>query len=189
MSNPNDPNLLDHEIDGIRELDNLLPRWWVWLFKLTTLFAVLYLAYYHVFGIGDSQSEKYVKEMAAAGVEVKEVDYSALAFSAPSEDSGILKRGSSLFITHCVACHLDKGQGLVGPNLTDDYWIHGGEFADTMRTITEGVPAKGMITWKNVISPNDIYAVASHIYTLRGSNPPNPKAPEGQRYVPGQASM
>lgn len=186
MSDQQEPLLLEHEADGIRELDNLLPRWWVWLFYICIIFGVLYLLYFHVFGIGPSSSEKYRQEMALAGVEVKEIDYSALAMGSPSQDASVIGKGAGLFKTHCVACHLDKGQGNIGPNLTDDYWLHGGEFADTMKTITEGVPAKGMISWKTVLRPDDIHAVASFIYTLRGTKPPNPKPPQGERYIPAQ---
>jgi cytochrome c oxidase cbb3-type subunit 3 len=102
----------------------------------------------------------------------------------PSTDETILAMGLEVYNQHCLACHLDKGQGLVGPNLTDNYWIHDGSFAGTVYIINEGVPAKGMISWKTMLGQAQIYAVASYIYTLRGTDPPNPKAPAGEEYNP-----
>jgi cytochrome c oxidase cbb3-type subunit 3 len=153
MSDPydpfKDPLLLDHEADGIRELDNTLPRWWVWLFNICILFAVGYLGYYHVFHLGDLQAAQYVREN---------------------------KQGEAVK----APCHRADGGGLVGPNLCDDYWIHGSNFVDNLRTIVNGVPGKGMLTWRGVLKPSEIHAVASFIYTLRGTHPPNPKPPENQ---------
>jgi cytochrome c oxidase cbb3-type subunit 3 len=183
MNEPNDPLLLDHEADGIRELDNKLPRWWVWLFYGTIVFAVVYLAYYHVFGLGDLMAAEYRKEMKA-GEAIKNAAMGKFEASIPtlepSKDPGVLKTGQELFLTRCAPCHRADGGGLVGPNLCDTYWIHGSNYSDNVTTIWNGVPAKGMITWKNYLNPGQIEAVASYIYTLRGTNPKNPKPPENQ---------
>jgi cytochrome c oxidase cbb3-type subunit 3 len=187
MSDPydpfKDPLLLDHEADGIRELDNNLPRWWVWLFNLSIVFAVGYLGYYHVFHFGDLQAAQYVKESkqgeAIQTAALKGFEDS-LPTLLPSKDQAVLDRGQAIFLHNCAPCHRADGGGLVGPNLCDDYWIHGSNFVDNLRTIVNGVPAKGMLTWRGVLKPAEIHAVASYIYTLRGTHPPNPKPPENQ---------
>jgi len=188
MTEYNDPLLLDHEIDGIRELDNKLPRWWVWLFYLTIAFAIFYLSYYHVFAKGDLAKKgqmvtEYQAEMKA-GEALKTAAMAkfeaTIATLQPSEAPNALADGKKTFLTLCAPCHRADGGGLVGPNLTDNYWIHGSNFADNVTTIWNGVPAKGMITWKNTLKPKEIYDVASYIYTLRGTHPPNPKPPENE---------
>lgn len=181
MNDFNDPLLMDHEADGIRELDNKLPRWWVWLFYLTTIFAAIYLLYYHVFAAGDLMAAEYSKEMKtgeAAKTEALTKFESSMASLEPSKDSTILAQGKKTFVMMCAPCHRPDGGGLVGPNLTDDYWIHGSNFVDNVTTIWNGVPSKGMVTWKATMKPGEIYAVASYIYTLRGTHPPNPKQRE-----------
>ncbi len=187
MSDPydpfKDPLLLDHEADGIRELDNTLPRWWVWLFNICILFAVGYLGYYHVFHLGDLQAAQYVRENkqgeAVKAVALKSFEES-LPTLTPSKDPAILDHGHAIFLRNCAPCLRADGGGLVGPNLCDDYWIHGSNFVDNLRTIVNGVPGKGMLTWRGVLKPSEIHAVASFIYTLRGTHPPNPKPPENQ---------
>jgi cytochrome c oxidase cbb3-type subunit 3 len=181
MNNPNEPELLDHEYDGIHELDNKLPRWWVWLFYGTIIFAVVYLGYYHVLGIGRPSAQEYAAEMKV-GDALKAMAMGKFEASIPSlkpsKEPSELGVGQQLFMTRCAPCHRADGGGLVGPNLCDDYWIHGSNFSDNVTTIWNGVPAKGMITWKNYLKPQEIYEVASYIYTLRGTNPKNPKPPE-----------
>jgi cytochrome c oxidase cbb3-type subunit III len=181
MNDQKDPLLLDHEADGIRELDNLLPRWWVWLFYLTVIFGVVYFGYYHVLGLGLSTHAIYEREMEV-GDQLKQV---ALArFEAtmgerePSSDLAVVADGRNTYINLCAPCHRSDGGGLVGSNLTDDYWIHGSEFVDNLRVIWNGVPEKGMVAWKGVLNPEQLYAVASYIYTLRGTDPQDPKPPE-----------
>jgi cytochrome c oxidase cbb3-type subunit 3 len=183
MTEYNDPLLLDHEADGIRELDNKLPRWWVWLFYFTIIFAAVYMVYYHVLGAGDLMATEYAKEIKV-GNEIKgaamarfEADLATLQ---PSKDPQVLADGKKTFLLLCAPCHRPDAGGLVGPNLTDDYWIHGSNFTDNVKTIWNGVPEKGMITWKNYLKPDQVIAVASYIYTLRGTKPPNPKPPENQ---------
>lgn len=187
MSNDrNEAPELHHEADGIKELDNLLPRWWVWLFWLCNVFGAAYLLYYHVFNAGDLQAAAYERE-AKAGDALKNAALakfeSSLASLEPSKDSAILARGATVFTTYCAPCHRPDGGGLVGPNLTDDYWIHGSTYGDSLKIIINGVPEKGMLSWRGVLKPDEIQAVASHIYTLRGTKPPNPKLPENQQPV------
>jgi cytochrome c oxidase cbb3-type subunit III len=191
MNNPNEPALLDHEYDGIRELDNQLPRWWVWLFYLTTLFALGYLLYYHVFARGDLATKGQMQAEYQAEMKTGEVIKAAamgrfessLSALQPSQDRVVLESGRQTFRNLCAPCHREDGGGLVGPNLCDAYWIHGSNFVDSVTTIWNGVPAKGMITWKNYLNPDQIKAAASYIYTLRGTNPKNPKPPENQAPV------
>jgi cytochrome c oxidase cbb3-type subunit 3 len=185
MSNdPKEPLLLDHNYDGIQELDNNLPRWWVWLFYITIIFAAAYLVYYHVARVGDLSAAEYAKEMKA-GELIKNAAMgkfeSSIATLQPSTDAAVLDNGRQIYAKFCAPCHRADGGGLVGPNLTDDYWIHGSAFVDNVKIIWDGVPAKGMITWKTVLKPDEIYSVASYIYTLRGAKLATPgKLPENQ---------
>lgn len=178
---PKDPLLLDHEADGIRELDNNLPRWWVWLFYICILQAVGYMLYYHVFNAGPLQAAEYQIE-TEAGEKVKLAAQakfeSSLATLQPSTDPDILGRGEQSYELNCAPCHRSDGGGLVGPNLCDDFWIHGSSFADNLNIIINGFPVKGMLAWKESMQPAEIYAVASYIQKFRGTSPPNPKPPE-----------
>ena len=184
MSNdPREPVLLAHEADGIKELDNLLPRWWVWLFYLTTAFAVIYMVYYHVAKAGSLQIAEYeqefmrgelIKSNAIARFEA------TIGTLAPSNDAGTLARGQEVYVTYCAPCHRVDGGGLVGPNFCDDYWIHGSNYVDNVKVILAGVPEKGMLTWRGVLKPSEVQAVASYIYKFRGTHPPDPKPPENQ---------
>jgi cytochrome c oxidase cbb3-type subunit 3 len=190
MTEEKDPLLLDHEVDGIRELDNNLPQWWVWLFILSTVFAFGYMMYYHVLRVGDLQAVEYAKEtkigdaIKAASLAKFEATIGTLE---PSKDATVLNMGQTTFMKMCAPCHRPDGGGLVGPNLCDDYWIHGSNFVDNIKVIYNGVPQKGMVTWKGLLKPNEIHAVASYIYTLRGTKPVNPKPPENQQ-APVKAS-
>jgi cytochrome c oxidase cbb3-type subunit 3 len=190
-NNPNEPRLLEHEADGIKELDNLLPRWWVWLFYITIAFSAVYLVYYHVLRAGDLQATAYDREWKK-GEEIKAkaiADFEAtLGTLIPSQDPTVLAQGQDTFVKLCAPCHRNDGGGLVGPNLTDDYWIHGSNYVDNLKTIINGVPEKGMLTWRGVLKPSEIQAVASYIYTLRGTKPPNPKPPENQQQPQSQQS-
>ncbi len=181
-----DPLLLEHDYDGIRELDNKLPRWWVWLFNLTIVFAVIYFTYYHVLGKGKLMVAQYQDEVKA-GEEIKMVAVKkfedSMASLKPSTEAARLAEGRETFAKLCAPCHRADGGGLVGSNLCDDYWIHGSNFVDNLRTIWNGVPSKGMVTWKGVLKPDAIYNVGSYIYTLRGTHPKNPKPPENQAPV------
>jgi cytochrome c oxidase cbb3-type subunit III len=176
-----DAQLLEHDADGIKELDNLLPRWWVWLFWGCNIFALAYMLYFHVFNMGELQADSYDKE-AKAGEELKSVALakfeSNLVSLQPVRDSATMNHGAQIFTTYCAPCHRPDGGGLVGPNLCDDYWIHGDSYQDNLRTIINGVPEKGMLAWRGVLKPNEVQVVASYIYSLRGSKPANPKLPE-----------
>lgn len=195
MSSHHETNpMAGHEVDGISELDNLLPRWWLWLFWLCNIFGVLYLAYYHVWKKGPLQEQQYALEVQAAQsaraalAAAQKAAAPEINLEEPAADGAVLARGKALFGANCVACHAADGQGLVGPNLTDDFWIHGGDFASIRHTITEGVPEKGMISWKLTMSPEDIHAVASYVWTLHGTDvsksvpPPKPPEPEAVEY-------
>ena len=258
----------DHEYDGIKELDNDLPRWWLYLFYFTIVWGLLYLIHYHVLATGDSSYAEYQKELdpdwqkevkssglftayhspfysehdltpriemdrltsgktgedsiftdlikramrraeaenlnklinafpeiwedlsagnepeskekpqeAIAKTETKpEVEYQALT------DASSLEAGKKIFATNCATCHGQAGEGGIGPNMTDNYWLHGGEFNNIVATITHGVPAKGMISWRGVLKEDQILQVASYLLTLQGTNPPNAKAPQGELY-------
>lgn len=179
--------VMDHEYDGIRELDNVLPPWWVYLFYGTILFAVVYLVRFHV--IGDyNQLEEYEMRMEEARLAVAEykrtakdlVDANTVEFLSGASD---LAAGKAVFNTYCVACHMADGGGGIGPNLTDDHWILGGSIKDIFNTVSEGGrDGKGMVPWKQTLKPVEIAQVSSYIKTLAGTVPANPKAPEGELY-------
>ena len=174
--------LLDHNYDGIRELDNNLPPWWKYSFYLSIIFAVCYLSYYHVLG-GPSSRDEYNASMKAAQLQMEEyarvnvgkVDENALKMA----DAAGIDEGKTIFATNCSPCHGKNGEGVVGPNLTDDYWLHGGTLTDIYKTIKNGWPAKGMKSWQTDLSAVQIKNVSSYIKTLHGTNPPNAKAPQG----------
>ncbi len=174
---------MEHEADGIRELDNFLPKWWVWLFYLTIIFSVVYMGYYHVLGKGDLQAAAYEKEYAA-GEALKQKAIQAFEASLgslePSEETAVLDDGKRVYTTMCAPCHRPEGGGLVGPNLCDDFWIHGSNYVDNLKIIINGNPEKGMLAWKSMLKPSEIKAVASYIYQFRGTDPPNPKPREDQ---------
>jgi cytochrome c oxidase cbb3-type subunit III len=192
-NNSKDPLLLDHEYDGIQELDNQLPRWWVWLFYITIIFSAVYLVYYHVAKAGDLQAAEFDKEFKA-GEALKAGAMSkfeaTIASQTPSSDAATLSAGQGIYVKYCAPCHRADGGGLVGPNLTDSYWIHGSNYVDTVKVIWDGVPAKGMITWKAVLKADQIQSVASYIYTLRGAKLVQAgKPPENQTPVPAGPSQ
>lgn len=185
--------LTDHEYDGIRELDNVLPPWWVAMFYATILFSFVYLIHYHVLGTGDLQIAEYEKEVKEGQEEV--AAYLALAGEQVDEnnvtlvtDASRLSNGEKIYFQHCVTCHGQQGEGGVGPNFTDAYWIHGGSINDLFTTVKYGVPSKGMISWRQQLSPKDMQDVSSFILTFQGTDPPNQKEPEGELYVPDEKS-
>ena len=276
--------LMDHDYDGIQELDNDLPPWWLWLFYITIAWAVIYMIHYHVLRTGDSQITEYHKEMdpnwtpaqdarqAGSGLfyhspfynskgdmtprlrqerklaELKaaeekaklaaadkgeesatgSADITSLSFdellkaamrkadpanleklqtafpeiyasldqkpaegagsSKPAEpkiealtDAASLGEGKAIYTKNCASCHGNEGQGGIGPNFTDDYWLHGAGMNNVVHTINNGVPAKGMISWKPILKEDEILKVASYILSLHGTNPPNPKKPQGDK--------
>lgn len=179
--------LLDHDYDGIHELDNNLPPWWKLLFNISIAFGIIYLGVYHVFDIGQSAVEEYNYEMAQAEIEVAEymatkansVDENTVEFLA---DNTRLENGKQIFMQNCAACHGRAGEGGVGPNMTDNYWLHGNDIKDIFKTIKYGVPEKGMISWKQQLTPAQMQDVSSFIVTMHGTNPPNAKEPQGELY-------
>jgi len=178
--------LLDHDYDGIRELDNALPPWWKYGFYVTIVVAVFYLFYFHVSGDGKNPTEEYAVEMDKARIE-KEI-YEAgnkdkiNESSVPMADAVGIARGKEFFDSKCLACHGKLGEGGAGPNLTDDYWIHKGSLNDIYHSIKVGYPDKGMQSWAKEYTPKEMSLLASYIKTLRGTTPPNAKAPQGELY-------
>jgi cytochrome c oxidase cbb3-type subunit 3 len=178
---------MGHDYDGIRELDNRLPPWWVWTFYISIFMAIGYLYVYHGSDIGLSQHEEYVEAMKK-GEEQKEA-FTARQKNSINEknlkyvtDAKVLEKAKGIYIANCAACHGAEGQGGVGQNLTDKYWVHGGSISDVYQTIKNGVPEKGMIAWKTQMQPTTILNLASYIRTLQGTSPPNPKEKQGELY-------
>lgn len=176
--------ILHHNYDGIQELDNVLPPWWVYLFYGTIAFALIYLVRFHVLG-HDDQTMEFEKEMAAAKTQVEEYKKTAPDLMDKEKvilltDAESINAGKAIFQTNCIACHKADGGGAIGPNLTDKHWILGGGIKNVFNTIMEGGRSgKGMISWKDQIKPTDIQKVASYVLSLQGTNPPGAKAPEG----------
>lgn len=179
--------MLDHDYDNIRELDNKIPPWFNYLFYGSVIFSIFYMINYHILSSGDVQATEYKEEVKFAEMQKLELIKSGTLLDENTltvlKDAVALNSGKEIFIKNCTVCHTETGGGLVGPNLTDDYWIHGGGIKNVYATIKNGVPSKGMITWKNQLNPRQIQEVASYVLSLRGTNPPNPKAPEGVIYV------
>lgn len=180
--------LLDHNYDGIQELDNSLPPWWKYGFYLTILVSFIYVYRYHVAHTGLSQNEEFAAEMqkgeedkaaylAQAANKVDETNVTALT------DAAALATGKEVYIKNCAACHVADGGGNVGPNLTDEYWLHGGSITDVFKSIKYGWQDKGMKSWKDDLSPAQIQQVASYIRSLKGTKPATPKAPQGDIYL------
>ena len=179
--------LMDHEYDGIRELDNDLPPWWKYGFYITIVGAVIYLFNYHVIGGGLLQKEEYNASMYMAKVAKEE--YQKMNANSVNEstvtvltDKAEIAKGETIFKENCFACHGKFGEGGVGPNLTDNYWLHGGSIKDVFVSVKYGWPDKGMKSWEADFSPIQIHQISSYIKTLKGTNPPNPKAPQGNLY-------
>lgn len=173
----------DHDYDGIRELNNPMPKWWRYLFYATIIFSAVYMFRYHVFG-DDLQIAEYEKEMAKAAKLKKpsKIDENALvAFT----DTDNLAAGKAIYDKNCIACHGAVGEGNpIGPNLTDEYWLNGGSINDVYKIIKEGKPMKGMLAWQNQLSPEQILQVTSYTLSLVGTNPPNAKEAQGELYEP-----
>lgn len=179
--------LFDHEYDGIREYDNPTPAWWNWLFIGTVVFSVIYTVHYHVTGTGASVAEEYAAEMQrVTAIREKEARARAKSLNegviaAIMADPAKVAEGKAKYEAVCVACHGMKGEGLVGPNLTDDYWIHGrGSLMDIRKVVAEGVVEKGMVAWENQMPPELLIKVVAYVGTLRGTQVPG-KAPQGEK--------
>lgn len=178
--------VMEHRYDGIEELDNPTPPWFMSLFYGTIAIAVIYLLIYHVFGNGDIMIQEYTQEVAIA--EKQREAYIAKVAGSINEnsvtvlaDAPALDAGKGIYSQFCAACHGQNAEGMIGPNLTDEYWLHGGTIKAVFHTITEGVPDKGMVPWKNQLNPLQIQQVASYILSLQGSKPANAKEPQGEK--------
>lgn len=180
--------LLEHEYDGIREYDNPLPGWWVYLFWLTILASPVYYVYYDL-GLGLTVEEEYaVNASNAAALEAEllaQQDLSESGLAALMENSGAMKGMSQEFTTHCSTCHGPNAQGLTGPNLTDEYWLHGGSLIEIYETIRDGVPGKEMQSWLPKLGPGKVMMMAAYLGTKRNTNLPGVK-PQGQKYNPAK---
>jgi len=176
--------VLDHEYDGIQELDNPLPMWWLWTFFGTIIFAFLYWLHYDISGA--PSSEMYLQQQLAQIAEQKKKDESsqpqksATDLNALVSDATVVANGNKLFQMNCANCHGQQGQGGIGPNLTDKYWIHGdGDIASVLTTVKKGVLDKGMPAWEAIFKTEEVESLAAFVMSLKNSNPPNAKAPQG----------
>lgn len=188
MADQDNDRLLEHSYDGIQEYDNPMPRWWVITFWATIIFSVLYLLNAPIFGKGPGRIAEYEADMAKALAARQRMEPaggpSAEQLAALVTNAQAVEAGKALFATNCAACHRADGGGMIGPNLADDAWIHGGTLAEVHKTIDEGVLAKGMPAWGKVLKPNQINELTVYVASLLGTNPPNPKAPEGTTSPP-----
>jgi len=178
--------MLDHEYDGIHELDNHLPPWWKAMFYGTIAFAVVYLVVFHITGTFPLQEEEFEMKMAAAAKEVEaykktqanNIDENSVKFV--KDDAAAISGGKEIFIKNCATCHGQKGEGGIGPNLTDEYWLYGGDIKGVFKTVKYGAK-NGMQPWEKKMKPEEMQNVSSYILTLQGTNPPNGKAPQGKK--------
>lgn len=179
--------LLDHDYDGIKELDNALPPWWKYGFYITIVVAIIYLLNFHVLGYGQNPTEEYQSEVMKAKESMAEyaamnadkIDENNIKMSSKAE----LEKGKEIFTSVCWTCHGKLGEGGVGPNLTDQFWIHKGSLNDIYRSIKIGYPDKGMQSWEKNYSGKEMSELAGYIKTLKGTNPPNPKIAQGDIFI------
>ncbi len=186
--------ILDHDYDGIRELDNDLPPWWRYGFYASIVFAAVYLVRFHVFN-GENQFDELQNTLELAKVELEDykknakdlVDFDSVTLLTDTAD---LASGKAVYDANCVACHMPDGGGGIGPNLTDDHWILGGGIKNVFHTISEGGRSgKGMIAWKQMLKPVEMAQVASYLLTFQGTTPANPKDAEGDVWVDNDAAQ
>lgn len=182
---PGDDRLLDHEYDGIQEYDNPMPRWWLYIFWATIVYSLLYILNVPGIGIGAGRMAAYQRDIAIADSVVAshdplgEVTEPSLLVLAADPAANTL--GKATFSSMCSACHRPDGGGSIGPNLTDAWWIHGGKPMEILKTVNEGVLAKGMPAWGKMLKLDQLLAVVGYVTTLQGTDPKDPKAPEGVR--------
>ncbi len=180
--------MMDHSYDGIRELDNHLPPWWKWLFYATIVFSVVYIGFYHLSDTLPLPLKEYEQELAIADEQARKLKASNPVAAIDETtvkavtDAEALADGKTTFLNNCASCHRRDGGGDIGPNLTDQYWKHGGSIQNVFKVVRQGVQGTNMIAWEGFISPEKMQNVASYILTLQGSNPENPKKPEGELY-------
>jgi cytochrome c oxidase cbb3-type subunit III len=182
--------MMDHDYDGIRELDNNLPPWWKYGFYLTIVVAIVYLFNFHVLHTGKLSLEEYSQEMKDGDAAVAEYQKTAVDLVDEKTvklltDATSLTAGKAIFKQNCVVCHGEFGEGKegLGPNFTDDYWLHGGSVNDVFRSVKYGWTEKGMKSWQQDLKPSEIQLVVSYVKSLRGTNPPNPKEKQGELYI------
>ena len=178
MSDENEDRVV-HEIDGIEEYDNQLPRWWLYSLYATVVFAAGYWFVYHSGAFADSPHQAYQTELAQKAKETGTVSPELL--SALASNPSVVEQGKQVFTATCVACHRSDGGGNVGPNLTDEYWLHGGAPDRIYKTVSDGVPDKGMPAWKPQLGGERVQAVTAYLITLKNKNVPGGKAPQGTR--------
>ena len=175
--------VMEHEYDGIQEFDNRLPNWWMWLMWGSMVFALLYWIVFHTLGVGVLPHERFERNMQAAQEAQLERALAAGIdnefFVMMSQTEANVTAGREVFVKHCVQCHLDDGRGSVGPNMTDEYWIHGCEPMQMLKILNEGVAAKGMPAWQNQLGPTRVHNVLAYILTIKDNNVAG-KAPEGE---------
>jgi cytochrome c oxidase cbb3-type subunit 3 len=184
MNQPTDEDrLLDHEYDGIQEYDNPLPRWWVGTFWITIIFSVLYVLNLPVVGMGKGRVADYEAEVAKAADVAAANDpmagLTAATLEEKSRDQASLELGKVTYASMCSACHAADGGGGIGPNLTDNHWLHGSGPMEVFMTVNAGVPEKGMPAWGRTLKPDQLTAVTAYVLTLRGTTPAAPKPPQG----------
>lgn len=184
MSDKDEVPILEHVHDGIQEYDNPLPAWWMWSFLLTIIFGFHYWIHYE-FGGGMNQKQELAADMSqieslrksSPAAADSEDDLQKLAGDAPT-----LAHGKTVFGEKCAACHGAELQGVIGPNLTDEFWIHGkGTLSDIAGVVRQGVLDKGMPAWEGLLKPDELKAVVVFIASKKGSNPANPKGPQGDK--------
>jgi len=179
--------MFDHDFDGIKELDSKIPPWFSWLFILTIIFAAYYMIDYHVIGSGQVMQEEYSAEVNKASLEREALIKSGAFVNEETvtllTDATNIQKGKEVYEANCIACHAADGGGIVGPNLTDDYWIHGGGIKNVFKVIKYGVVEKGMIAWQTQLGPNQMQEVASYVLSFHGTTPAAPKQPEGIIWV------
>ncbi len=176
------------DFDGIKELNNPVPAWFNALFYGTIFIGVIYMIIYHVTSTWPLSADEYDKEVALAAIAREEylkksansIDETNVELAMQQED---IQKGKEIFTASCAACHGKLGEGGVGPNLTDEYWLHGGDIKNIFKVVKYGVPEKGMIPWQDKLNPKQIQAVSSYILTLQGTNPPNAKEPQGEKII------
>ncbi|AMS28169.1 hypothetical protein AEM51_10685 [Bacteroidetes bacterium UKL13-3] len=177
---------LDHDFDGIKELNNPIPPWFNVLFYGTIVAAFVYILYFHVFEAGNLQAQEYKNELVVA--EKQKADYVKKAGNLIDEnsvtlltDASKIKEGEQVYATKCAVCHGEKGEGKVGPNLTDEFWLHGGSIQEVFKSIKYGWPAKGMVAWQNSMNGAQMQELASYILSLQGTNPAGAKEAQGEK--------
>lgn len=174
-----DKDRVVHEVDGIEEYDNQLPRWWLYTLYATIVFAAGYWFVYQSGAFADQPMAAYQAELAKKAKSTGTVSPELLA--ALASDPAVVEKGKQVFTSTCVACHRNDGGGNVGPNLTDDFWLHGGTPDRIFKTVAEGVPDKGMPAWKPQLGDERVQAVTAYVLTLKGTNVPGGKPPQGAR--------